>query len=156
MCVFILIENTLIISIKVWESLSDKNWGRLTKIYTRTDPEEPHTLKLQPPRKQIILSYFNYYHKALHLGCCSSPRFASGNKSYNLRNFQEFLTERKRTVHYGLETLSYRSPQLWSLLPENIKEAKSLEIFKRKVKNWICDNCPCRLCKPYLQNIGFL
>ena len=32
------------------------------------------------------------------------------NKSYNLRNFQEFLTERKRTVHYGLETLSYRSP----------------------------------------------
>ena len=24
------------------------------------------------------------------------------NESYNIRNFQEFLTERKRTVHYGL------------------------------------------------------
>ena len=34
------------------------------------------------------------------------------NESYNLRNFQEFLTERKRTVHYGLETLCYWSPQL--------------------------------------------
>ena len=37
--------------------------------------------------------------------------------TYNLRNFQEFATERKRTVWYGLETLSYRYPQLWSLLP---------------------------------------
>ena len=25
----------------------------------------------------------NYYHKALHLGCCSSPRFASGNLNIN-------------------------------------------------------------------------
>ena len=35
--------------------------------------------------------------------------------TYNLRNFQEFATERKRTVWYGLETLSCRYPQLWSL-----------------------------------------
>ena len=39
--------------------------------------------------------------------------FERRNESYNLRNFQEFLTERKRTVHYGTETLSYRSPQSW-------------------------------------------
>ena len=32
------------------------------------------------------------------------------NEPYNLRNFQKFLTE-KKTVRYGLETLSYRSPQ---------------------------------------------
>ena len=48
--------------------------------------------------------------------------FERRNEPYNLRNFQEFLTEKKRTVRYGLETLSYWSPQLWSLLPENIKE----------------------------------
>ena len=82
--------------------------------------------------------------------------FERRNEPYNLRNFQEFLTERKRTVHYGLETLKYRSPQLWSLLTENIKEVESHETFKREVKNWICDDCPCRLCKTYLQNIGFL
>ena len=82
--------------------------------------------------------------------------FERRNEPYNLRNFQEFLTEEKRTVHYGRETFSYRSPQLWSLLPENIKEVDSLEIFKWEVKNWICDDCPYRLCKPYLQNIGFL
>ena len=32
--------------------------------------------------------------------------------TYNLRNFQEFATERKRTVWYGLETITYRYPQL--------------------------------------------
>ena len=58
--------------------------------------------------------------------------FERRNEPYNLRNFQEFLTEEKRTVHYGRETLSYRSPQLWSLLPENIKEVDSLEILSGK------------------------
>ena len=82
--------------------------------------------------------------------------FERRNEPYNLRNFQKFLTQKKRIVHYGLQALSYRSPQLWSLLPENIKEVESLEIFKREVKNWICDDCSCRLCKPYLQNIVFL
>ena len=28
--------------------------------------------------------------------------------TYNLRNFQGFATERKRTIWYGLETFSYR------------------------------------------------
>ena len=38
--------------------------------------------------------------------------FERRNEPYNLRNFQKFLTEKKRIVHYGLQTLSYRSPQL--------------------------------------------
>ena len=31
---------------------------------------------------------------------------------YNFRNFQEFQSERKRIVFYGLETISYRASQL--------------------------------------------
>ena len=61
--------------------------------------------------------------------------FERRNESYNLRNFEEFFAERKKAVHYGLETLSYRSLQLWSLLPEKTKEVESLEIFKTGVKN---------------------
>ena len=40
----------------------------------------------------------------------------------NFRKFQEFLTDRKITVYYDLETLSYWSPQVWSFLPENINK----------------------------------
>ena len=36
---------------------------------------------------------------------------------HNLRNFQELLTEKRNTVNYGLETVTYRTPVLWSKLP---------------------------------------
>ena len=48
------------------------------------------------------------------------------NNTYNLRNFHELATKRKRTVKMGLETLNYRSPQLWSILPENLRQMNSL------------------------------
>ena len=34
----------------------------------------------------------------------------------------------------GLETISYRGPQLWNLVPQEIKEAASFLIFKDKIK----------------------
>ena len=82
--------------------------------------------------------------------------FERRNNTYNLRNFQEFATTRKRTVKMSFETLNYRSPQLWSILPENIRQITSLFQFKESVRKWVCIDCPCRLCKLYLPNIGFL
>ena len=82
--------------------------------------------------------------------------FERRNNMYNLRDFQEFATKRKRTVKMGLETLNYRSPQLWAILPENVRQINSLVQFKDSVRTWVCIDCPCRLCKLYLPNIGFL
>ena len=42
-----------------------------------------------------------------------------------------------------------------SIVSEDIKQSESLEIFKTKIENWIPLRCPCRLCRTYLQNIGF-
>ena len=47
--------------------------------------------------------------------------FERRNNTHNLRNFQEFATKKKGTVKMGVETLNCRSPQLWSILPENLK-----------------------------------
>ena len=82
--------------------------------------------------------------------------FERRNNTYNLRNFQEFAMKRKRTVKMGLETLKYRSPQLWSILPENLKQINSPVQLKESIRKWDCIDCPCRLCKLYLPNIGFL
>ena len=82
--------------------------------------------------------------------------FERRNNASNLRNFQEFATKRKRTVKIGLETLNYRSSQLWSTLPENVRQIDSLVQFKESVRKWDCIDCPCRLCRLYLPNIGFL
>ena len=53
------------------------------------------------------------------------------NVTNNFRNLQEFQSERKATVH-GLETLSYRAPQLWTLLPEEIKQRNTIHFFKSR------------------------
>ena len=53
----------------------------------------------------------------------------------NLITFEILMSfdRKKKNVHYGVETLSYQSLKLWSLLPKNVKEVESLELFKRKV-----------------------
>ena len=40
---------------------------------------------------------------------------------YNLKKPQEFVTQRNRTVNYGLKSLSSRLPQLWALVPYEYK-----------------------------------
>ena len=46
--------------------------------------------------------------------------FQRRNNTYNLRDFQEFVTKRKRPTKMGLEALNYRSPLLWTILPEKL------------------------------------
>ena len=69
-----------------------------------------------------------------------------GSNEYNIRNFQ-VLSDFRRTVNYGIETITYRELSLLAKLPSDYKLAASLEAFKVKIKKWKCDACPCRLCK---------
>ena len=75
---------------------------------------------------------------------------------HNLRNFQELLTEKRNTVNYGLETVTYRAPIIWAKLPSEYKLAGSLTAFKLKIKSWKCEICTCRLCKKYEPSIGYI
>ena len=69
---------------------------------------------------------------------------------HNIRNLLEIFTENRKTVRYGIETVTYRAPFLWANLQSEYKNAKSLEEFKSKIKTWKCGFCPCRLCKNYI------
>ena len=65
--------------------------------------------------------------------------------SYNIRNFQEIRQQKVRTVWYGLKTAFYRAPQLWSLVPSDLKLLPNVDLFKSKVKDWKCTGSPCKL-----------
>ena len=67
----------------------------------------------------------------------------------NIRNFQVLSTDFRRTVNYGIKTITYRVPSLWAKLPSEYKHEVSLEEFKVKIKKWKCDTCPGRLCKRF-------
>ena len=61
-----------------------------------------------------------------------------------------------KTVKNGLQSLRNLGPQIWNILPSDIKHSDSIEAFKLKIKKWISESCPCRLCKTYVQGLGFV
>ena len=85
-----------------------------------------------------------------------SSLFEILENTHNTRYFQVLSSKNRRTVNYGLEAICYRPPFLWANLPTEYKVANSLNIFKRKIKNWKGENCPCRLCKTYVRELGYI
>ena len=73
-----------------------------------------------------------------------------------LQNNVDFTLPLMKSVHRGLESFSYLSPNIWEILPFEIKQTKSLLEFKAEIKNWNPQCCPCRLCKVCLQHVGFI
>ena len=74
------------------------------------------------------------------------------NIIYNFRNLQEFQSGRTASSWNP----SYRAPQRWTLLPEEIKQRNTITPFKSDLKQWICKKCPCTLCKVFVPNLRFI
>ena len=78
------------------------------------------------------------------------------NLNYNLRSGTNLVTRPSRTTNFGIETVSNLAPKIWALLPDEIKNASNLKIFKNKLKSWKPNECPCRLCKVYIKDVGYI
>ena len=81
--------------------------------------------------------------------------FETRTQNYKLRNFRAIKTYRNNTIAFGIETVTYKSSQLWRILPTELKSIESLHEFERKIKlkNGMEKNCACRLCKIYIRNL---
>ena len=55
-------------------------------------------------------------------------------RRYELRNNPDFAVPTVKTVHKGLESLSYLGPKIQELLPVEIKETETFSQFKAKIK----------------------
>ena len=69
---------------------------------------------------------------------------------YVFRNEKVWETGNVRTTLYGTETISYRGPQIWKYVPNDIRNSKTLKEFKNKIKIWKPAGCTCRLCKKFI------
>ena len=78
------------------------------------------------------------------------------NATHNVRNDQVLERRHNRTTNFGVESASTLGPKIWELVPENLRQSTSLNSFKQSIKNWNPSNCPCRLSKIYVQNVGFI
>ena len=75
---------------------------------------------------------------------------------YGLRSQLVLKETNINTVHYGEQSISHLAPRIWKLVPNDIRVSPTLKSFKSKIKYWTPINCPCRLCKRYVQNVGFI
>ena len=68
----------------------------------------------------------------------------------------DFRTRNVKTVGFGTETLAHLGPKIWAIIPSSIKKSKSLHLFRKEIRKWKPDKCPCRLCKIYVKDLGFV
>ena len=73
-----------------------------------------------------------------------------------VRGSNDWVIPKVTSVNKGQETIRYRGPKTWELVPEGIKKCKTLSIFKEKIKDWKPLGCTCRLCKTYIKGLGYL
>ena len=85
-----------------------------------------------------------------------SEFFVRNNHNYNLRSRSELTVPSINTVFKGQNSISYFGSVIWNSIPAKLRESNSFQVFKSETKAWRPTNCPCRLCKNYIENLGFV
>ena len=62
------------------------------------------------------------------------------NSSYNLRGKHTLSIPRVQSTKYGLHSFHYSASKYWNMLPEVLRTAESLHVFKSKIKSISFDN----------------
>ena len=75
---------------------------------------------------------------------------------YELRERTQFQIPWVHSVFSRTESLTFLESKIWALVPNEIKQLESPGKFRNAIKQWKPTYCPCRMCKRYIQKIGFL
>ena len=78
------------------------------------------------------------------------------DNGHELRKKTEFCVPRVNTVYKGDDSLRHLGPLVWKIIPVSLKQCPSLIRFKTEIKKWVPSDCPCRLCKDYIQGVGYV
>ena len=66
---------------------------------------------------------------------------------YNCHSeISQFRRENIKTTHYGIQSVKFLEPTIWTMAPQNIKNCISLQEFKKLINVWKSEACPCKMC----------
>ena len=71
------------------------------------------------------------------------------------RGNEDFVIPKVSSESNGKQSIRYRGPKTWNLVPQEIKDSESLDIFRNKIRNWKPVGCTCKLCWTYQPGIGY-
>ena len=66
----------------------------------------------------------------------------NAKSSYSLRSQQTFATRPIHTVHFWSNSLNYLSPNIWEMVPSDIKNLGIVKAFKFSIKRGATRNLP--------------
>ena len=78
------------------------------------------------------------------------------NKIFYLRSGTHLSRVNVHSTQYGAESVGNLGAKICNLFSAHIKDLKNLSTFKHQIRKWITKDCPCRLCKVYVAQVGFL
>ena len=61
------------------------------------------------------------------------------------KNPRSLVSKRKFSAIYGVDTVSFKGPQIWQDLARDIKNSDSLNLFKSNIKRYGNLTCHCKL-----------
>ena len=60
------------------------------------------------------------------------------------------------TVFTGQNSYSYFESVIWNSIAAELRGINSFQVFESEIKAWRPTPCCCRLCKNYIENLGFV
>ena len=73
--------------------------------------------------------------------------FVTKHNSHFLRSGHTLTLPKTKSIKFGQNSISFRGSLLWNNLSNDFKSLKSVDQFKRKIKNWPGNTCTCYICK---------
>ena len=75
---------------------------------------------------------------------------------YNLWHTSHFSADPIHSAYNRTESASHLGPKIWEQILAEIKNKDSLNGFKKEIKKRKPTEYPCRICKTFVQNLGFI
>ena len=95
---------------------------------------------------------FTIHHQNIHSLAIKIYKAMNNLPGGNLSEFFPSIN----TVFKGQNSVSYFGSVIWNSIPAKLREINSFQVFKSEIKAWRPTNCPCRLCKNYIENLCFV
>ena len=87
---------------------------------------------------------------------CLKDLFSAVDRNYNLCSQYDFRVPGINTVFYGANSIKYFGSVIWNSLPNYLRTICDFDLFKTAMQRWKPVDCRCRLCKNYLDGLGFI
>ena len=104
--------------------------------------------------QSLTIELFKYKGDLLNTIMCNI--FKTGMLTDNLRSQTDFMRDCVNTRRYGLNSLRYFAPDVWDMVSSEIQSLSFLQKFMTEIQKQVPENCSCYLCRPYIQNFGFI